>query len=301
MVFEEPEDRQDEPGTPRVEHAERELAVRGTGQERPMGRRRFVGDVGPGVAHADDEDRSVGELRGFAVLARVELPDRSVELTRDRRDLGDRERAGRDDHLPRPESAVAGDGDEIVAAVVDPHQAIHARRRSDWQPHRGGIRLDVVRHLATGGVAPAGRRERHPRQAVPACRAEQPERLVATPPLIADPFVRVQDEEGPTQLREVVAGGQSGLARPDDHRVDLLGRILATHVTPHVDLQRRRPTVSPVADVDATRGGALAASAEIPNLCYDRCGYRAGRGCQARPCSYANAVAAARDEMSSFV
>ena len=55
-------------------------------------------DLGAGVADADDERRAVHELFGTAVVVRVQLPDRGVELGRERRDFGLLEvRHGHDD------------------------------------------------------------------------------------------------------------------------------------------------------------------------------------------------------------
>ena len=43
-------------------------------------------------------------------------------------------------------------------------------------------------------------------------------------PVVADPIVAVQDEEGSAELLEVVAGGEPCLAGPDDQGLDVLGR-----------------------------------------------------------------------------
>ena len=85
-------------------------------------------DVGAGVRQADDEDGARAELGRVAVLVRVQLPDRRVELGGERRDVGLAERPGRDDDLACSEApAVRGRHDE---AAVDRLDAIDARRRS---------------------------------------------------------------------------------------------------------------------------------------------------------------------------
>jgi hypothetical protein len=48
-------------------------------------------------------------------------------------------------------------------------------------------------------------------------------------PVVTDPRVAVENEELPPELLEVVAGGEAGLAGPDDQGLDVLrglGRLL---------------------------------------------------------------------------
>jgi O-acetylhomoserine (thiol)-lyase len=116
MVFDESKDPQKHMRPPRPEHAERDLAVRPTRENGPMGRRGLEGDVRAGMAQADDEHGPVGELRRIPVLAGVDLSDPRIELPGDLRDRRHREGASRHDHLARPEAPVSRDGDEIVAA-----------------------------------------------------------------------------------------------------------------------------------------------------------------------------------------
>ena len=80
-----------------------------------MSRRDLVGEVGTRMTQADHEHRSFSELRGIAVLARMELADPGVELGGENRHLGALERSCCDDHLARLEAAFAGDCDERPA------------------------------------------------------------------------------------------------------------------------------------------------------------------------------------------
>ena len=64
-------------------------------------------------------------------------------------------------------------------------------------------------------------------------RREQPQRVPALAPGVADPLVRVEDHERPALLREVVAGGEPRLAAADDHRLERCSR------------SARRPSCSP--------------------------------------------------------
>ena len=71
-----PERRGPEPG--------RDLAAVAAGQDRRVRLGQLVGDVGAGVARADDEHRAVADLAGPAVLARVQLQDRPGRARRRR-------------------------------------------------------------------------------------------------------------------------------------------------------------------------------------------------------------------------
>ncbi len=184
-------------------------------------------DVGAGMRQADDEDGARAELGRIAIVMRVQLPDRRVELGGERRDIGLPERPGRDDDLAcREAPAVRGRHDEAVLDRLDP---IDARPAPDRQVEPPGVHLEVVGHLASG--RPVGRRrgEAHTRQRVVAGGAVQPERIPAVPPVVADARVGVEDREGQPALREVIAGRQSGLAGADDDRVEPFDGLRSVH------------------------------------------------------------------------
>ena len=155
VMAEEPEDRQDEPGTPRVEHAERGSPCghrTGTSDGSPPFRRRcrprwptpttrtsrrraarVCGTRSSGVAGSKcrADSRPPGPWGPSAPVATITCRARIGGGRRRRRDRRCRRRP----------------------ASGDPRVAVRT-----GSPIEGGIRLDVVRHLATGGVAPAGRR-----------------------------------------------------------------------------------------------------------------------------------------------
>ena len=198
-------------------------------------------DVGAGVREADDEDGARAELGRVAVVVRVQLPDRRIELGGEGRDVGLPERPGRDDDLACGKAfAVRGRHDE---AAVDRLDAIDARPTPDGQVEPSGVRLEVVGHLAT--CRPVGRRrgEAHAGERVVAGWAVEPERVPAVPPVVADPRVGVEDRERQPALREVIAGRQARLSSADDDRVDLL-RVSSVHRRPPcrcIVRVRRRP------------------------------------------------------------
>jgi hypothetical protein len=51
---------------------------------------------------------------------------------------------------------------------------------------------------------------------------KQPQRVPVPAPVVTDPRVAVENEELPPELLEVVAGGEAGLAGPDDQGLDVL-------------------------------------------------------------------------------
>ena len=131
------------------------------------------------------------------------------------------EGAGGDDHVLGLEAPVVA-LDDVAAAV--PRQSARPGYRRGRAARSARVLLEVVGHLVLGREGPAGRRERHPRQAVEARRAVQPQRVVVPAPVVADASLLVEDHERPAALREVVAGREPGLARADDDRLDALGR-----------------------------------------------------------------------------
>ena len=223
------DDRPAEHRSLRVGDPDRQLAVGLAREDRPVaGVGGLERDVGAGVRQPDDEDRAVAELRRVAVLVRVQLPDRRVELGGERRDVGLAERPGRDDDLARGEApAVGGRHDE---AAVDRLDAIDARPAPDGQvePSRRtprGSRPSRDRsasgRTARGSACPGASRSGR------GCRAG------ASPSGPASGRRSARRHRGSTNgrpaLREVVAGRQARLAGADDDRVDLLVRPACVH------------------------------------------------------------------------
>ena len=125
MVFDESKDPQKHVRPPRPEHAKRDLAVRPTREDGPMGRRRLEGDVRAGMAKADDQHGPVGELRRFRYSPEwiCRMPASSCPAISGT--AGTVKAPVATITLARPEAAVSRDGDELVATVAGRHQAFH--------------------------------------------------------------------------------------------------------------------------------------------------------------------------------
>jgi hypothetical protein len=114
-----------------------------------MRARHLESDVGARVAGADHQDRTVEQLRGIAVRARVDLADRGVQLAGE---VGhDRALEGpRGHHDVVGEEPVVPGGYDVAGAVagntVDSRPGAHGQ----FEPHR--VRLEVVGHLVSGRV-----------------------------------------------------------------------------------------------------------------------------------------------------
>ena len=91
------------------------------------------------------------------------------------------------------------------------------------QVHLDGIGLEIVGDVVLAGERPWVAGEREARKPVVLRGREQPQRVPVAAPVVADPLVAVEDEELSVELLEVVAGGEAGLAGPDDQGFDVLG------------------------------------------------------------------------------
>ena len=216
----------------------------------------------------------------------------------ERRDVWLPERPGRDDDLARSEAPAVRRSKRRSRRRAG-SIAVDACPTSDRQVELSGVGLEVVGHLATCRPVRRGRGEAHARERVVAGRAVQPERVPAIPPVVADPRVGVEDRERQPALREVIPGRQAGLSGADDDRVDPL-RVPCVHRRPpcrSVVRVRRRPD-RPVAiqhPIDERRWARIGGTTQTARA------RPMGTSRQTRPCSYANAVAAARVDTSSFV
>ena len=90
------------------------------------------------------------------------------------------------------------------------------------QIHLEGIGFQVVRDVVLAGERPRVARKRQVWKPVVLRRREQPQRVPLAAPVVADPLVAVEDEELPPQSLEVVAGGEAGLACPNNQGLDVL-------------------------------------------------------------------------------
>ena len=191
-----------------------DLGRRRTGLEYGVRPRQLDGDLGAGIAEADDEGRTVCELRRISVVDRVQLHDPRIEILRERRLLRHAVGAGRDHDVLGLERFEAGLDDVALSVVPDPVDR-DTRARRELEPSR--VRLEVVGHLVLRRERPARRGEAHPRQSVVLRGREQTKGVPALAPRVSDPVVRVEDHERPAALPELVRGRQAGLAAADDH------------------------------------------------------------------------------------
>ena len=176
------------------------------------------GDLGSRVARPDHQDATRLELGRVAVAGRVELDDAGTEVG------GEGEAPGgpgrRTWRPPRCRPPSAG----------RPRRPRSGRRSATAGPR--GRRSGPG--AGTGSRRPPGSRPPGPwwgtsgpepgnaasRQRAVAGRGEQPQRVPALAPGVADPLVGVQDQERPSPPGQVAADRQAGLAATDDHGLE---------------------------------------------------------------------------------
>ena len=203
---------------------DRELAHIRAHQPRPMASRHVERDLRAGVARADDEDVAILQLTRVPVVTRVELADGRIELAGERRDARLVVGAGRDDDLIGLEPAIPDADDIAASAVVGARKFVDAMSGPDRDLEGGRVCLEVVGDGVLRRERVPRRRKRQTRQSVEVGRREDPQRVPAVPPRVADPVTGVEDHEAKAAPRQVVAGGQAGLAATDDDDVEPLGR-----------------------------------------------------------------------------
>jgi hypothetical protein len=164
---------------------------------RSVSPRQLERDLGARVADADDEDGAVSQLGRVAVRRGVELVDPRVELAGEGGNLGRPVRARGDDHVVRLEPLCSRVHDVAVARSGKTLDA-HAGANGQFEARRVG--LQVVTHLVLRREPPAPPRKTHPRQAVVLRRREQAKRVPTLTPRVADPIVRIEDQEGQASL-----------------------------------------------------------------------------------------------------
>src|SRR3712207_8000288 len=106
-----------------------------------MRTRRFESDLRSGVSRAHHQNRTILELRGVAVLARMQLHDGRMELLGEGGDLRDLVGARRDDDVFRFETPVAGCQH---AAAVLPGESVYLDAGVNRQPESGSVGLEIV-------------------------------------------------------------------------------------------------------------------------------------------------------------
>ncbi len=198
-------------------------------QHGSMGRGSLVGDVGAGMADADDEDGAFGELRLIPVVARVELPDARIEGVREVGDVGLVKGPGGDDHLGRLEPSVTRDHREAAVGSARRDHAVDMGRADHREVESRRIGFEVIAKLVPGRVVIGRRRETHAGEPVGPRGAVQAKRIPVLPPMVTDPWIGIEDGEPEATLPEMVAGRQACLPGPDDDRLDPLDFAVAIH------------------------------------------------------------------------
>ena len=210
--------RGEQPGRPAVD-VPGELTRVPAGQQDPVRPGQVQRDVRAGVAGADDQHVAVAQLRRVAVVARSELDDLRIQVGRERRDRRQPVVPGRDDHVVRLVPLVAGVEDVALPVVPQPPHR-------DAGPHRqlppGRVVDQVVGELLVGRERPVRRRIRRAGQPVVPGRAEQPQRVPAVPPGVADLRGGLQDDERAMPAGQLVAHRQPRLAAAHDHGLEPL-------------------------------------------------------------------------------
>ena len=131
--------------------------------------------------------------------------------------MGDLLATGGHDDVGRLPALVTG-ADHVPVAL--PPEPVHPNAGADRQLESAGVRVKVVGHLVLGREGQAVPGERHPRKAVELGRGEQAQRVPPLPPGIADPLVRVEDDEVAALSGQVPPQGKSRLTTADDDSVD---------------------------------------------------------------------------------
>src|SRR5215475_279246 len=126
----------------------------------------------------------------------------------------------RNDDLCGFELLTAGADDVTPAPLEEPLDADAATHR---QSKACGIRLEIARHLVLGRKVVARRGKWHSVESVEPSGREQPQRVPAASPRIADSLIGIQDDEpNATGPCEVIADRKPGLTATDHDYIELL-------------------------------------------------------------------------------
>ena len=177
-------------------------------------------DVGAGVARPDHQHGAGLQLRSgcgsrSSAAARSPGPARSAKSGRLRLLPG-----ARGDHdVVGGEPVLPGGHDEAVAVARAARRQLHAG--ADRQRRTGPRRPRGSRPPRPWSATTSPCRDAPAGQPVVLGRAVEPQRVEPVAPDVADPVVRVQDQERAAPAGQVVAGGQAGLAGADDDGLDV--------------------------------------------------------------------------------
>ena len=179
-----------------------------------------------------------------------------------------------DDDIVRREALFPG-GDHVFGAVR--RHAVDADSGAHGQFEAGGVLREIVRHLVLRRKAVRRCGKGHPDETIEARGREEPERIPALPPAVADACVRLEDDARNAAALEQVCDRQTGLTTTDDNGVEVLRGMNAVHLGDLVNLQAsliRVPTNHTT--LNAIRTRTVSPCPFAPRTCF-------GTGSRVRP------------------
>src|ERR671921_779731 len=136
-----------------------EIAGGGSGQPHVVGSRQLFGDLCPRVARTNDQDSSLLELCGVAVLGDMKLDDARIDLAGELWDPGFLPARHRNHHVVSLKPSVSGSRHEEVTLSRQP---LHPHTGLDANIEAPGVGLQIVGHLVFAREPPVVSRKRHP-------------------------------------------------------------------------------------------------------------------------------------------
>ena len=177
----------------------------------------LFGDLESGVAATHDEDGSVGDIVGCAVLGAVGLEHVRRKPARELRDERHLKWPGRDhDLIGRDRPAVQLKEKAPLFGAESPRPAVELDRKVE----RLRVLLQIRNHLIAGWVALRIARKGQPRQAAVPPRREESERLPTSAPSNANRVGRVEDHKPPSLTPQEVTHSQTRLPRSDHNHFE---------------------------------------------------------------------------------
>ncbi len=171
------------------------------------------------VAGADHDRLAPVPRRAVGVLAGMHHRAGEVVEARERRLDRNGTDAGGEDDMARMQHALGA-----VAALQGHRPALRGFVIAAGGQLRVGpvveveildIGFEPVRQLVLGNEHRKGRRERHQRQVIDVHLVVQGERVIAPPPVVADPLVAIDDQRVDAQRPQARGGGEARLAAAD--------------------------------------------------------------------------------------
>ena len=193
-------------------------------------RRCLSRDLGARVADAHDQRVARRQLRGVAVLQRVELNDLWRQLCGERRNARALILRHGDDDVLCVKPLVAREDEE--SAVPRARHSIDAHARSNRQRERPRVGFEIVGHIVFRGERERRRRKRQAVEAGVTRRREETKRIPPVAPYVADARAIVEEDEIDAVLLQVVTDRKTCLPAADDDRIHVCVSLDARHVPP---------------------------------------------------------------------